>query len=262
MSARRADFYADPQLYHVLHLEGTRGEVAALERIAWRHAEGAGRGAALRWLEPASGTGRYLHELAKRGHRGVGVDLSGAMNRFARAEAVRLGVGDRLRFVTARMESFAAGVRAFDVAFNPINSIRHLGSDRGLLEHLSSVGRSLRAGGVYIVGWELLYPGEQQPTEDVWTGRGRGLRVHQFVSYLPDEVGRRRERVLSHLTVRRGRDEEHIDSSYWLRTYTVPQAQRVVARAGWMVEASYGPGGRPKDPWVPGYALRVLRRQT
>ncbi|MFT3684597.1 MAG: class I SAM-dependent methyltransferase [Phycisphaerales bacterium] len=258
----RAGFYDDPLIYHVLHLQGTAAEVRVFERIARRHAEGADSGS-LRWLEPASGSGRYLHVLAKLGHRGVGIDLSEGMNEFAAAEAKRLGVGGRLKFVTASMERFDAGRGRFDVAFNPINSVRHLASDKAVLDHLACVKRSLRRGGVYLVGVEVTPPGIAQPTEDVWQGRIAGLRVHQFVSYLPPEGRSRHEKVISHKTVIQGRGkakvERHIDSVYSLRTYTREQWLTLLDASGWEVVACYGPTGRLKRFEPVGYCLQVLK---
>jgi len=257
-----AGFYDDPLVYHVLHHAGTAAETRVFERIARRHLP-ADAAPSLRWLEPASGTGRYLHALAQRGHHGIGIDALASMNRFARLTAAGLGLGDRLRFVTAPMENFAVRHARADVALNPINSIRHLMSDRAVIDHLRCVERALRPGGVYIVGIEVTPPAIAQPTEDVWQGRAGGLRVHQFVSYLPPSGRSRREQVLSHLTIRSGpsraRNERHVDSVYFLRTYTKEAWQRVLSAAGWRSVACYGPTGRPKAFEPIGYALHVLK---
>lgn len=255
-----ADFYADPLVYHVLHQKGTRAEVGVFERIARRYTSRA----TLNWLEPASGSGRYLHELARRGHRGTGVDLSESMNLFAQSEANKLGYGKRLTFVTAPMEAFTTEAARFDVALNPINSVRHLMSDRAMLDHLKCVAQSLKPDGIYILGVEVYDNAIAQPTEDVWEGRGSGLRVHQFVSYLPAEPRKRYETVVSHLTITSGRgacrQEQHIDSVYKLRTYSQKQWLKLLKTAGWQIVACYGPTGREK-PFAPiGYCLQVLKR--
>lgn len=258
----RASYYADPLVYHVLHIHGTKAETRVFERIARRHATGAATGS-LRWLEPASGSGRYLHVLAERGHSGIGVDLLEPMNRFAAEEADRLGVGGRLRFITAPMEDFSVPPASFDVALNPINSVRHLMTDGAVLGHLACVKRALRPGGVYIVGVEVNPPGMAQPSEDVWKGRIAGLSVHQFVSYVPPEGRSRRETAMSHKTILIGRapnrQERHIDSVYHLRTYTKPQWEKLLCAGGWEVAACYGPTGRAKNFEPIGYCLQVLR---
>lgn len=257
----RASYYADPLVYHVLHVNGTRSEVRIFERIARKHVGGSEGPFA--WLEPASGTGRYLHDLALHGHTGVGVDLLEPMNRFAAEEAARLGVADRLRFITAPMEKFTVAKASFDVALNPINSIRHLMSDDAVLNHLACVKRAMKPGGIYIAGLEVNPTGMAQPSEDVWKGHIRGMRVHQFVSYVPPEGRSRKETAMSHKTVLTGSgkhvQERHIDSVYHLRTYTKPQWEKLLDRAGWRVEGCYGPTGRVKNFEPIGYCLQVLR---
>ena len=262
---QREHLYADPLVYDVLHRPGTAGEVRGLIRLAERSLE---RDGPFHWLEPASGTGRYLIELGRQGHSGLGLDLSDSMNAFARETAAAAGLAARVRFRTSRMERFTlsrAGPDArgrFDVAFCPINSLRHLHSDRAMLGHFAGVGRALRPGGVYLVGLEVMEPACAAPTEDVWTGRAKGLRVHQFVSYLPPEADSRREQVVSHLTISHARPPrvEHRDSRYALRTYTLAQWTGLVERAGWRVMATADADGRVTSPRAIGYQLWVLAR--
>lgn len=258
--------YADPLIYDVLHQPGTLVEVRLIERLARCHA--GVKSGPLRLLEPASGTGRYLIALARRGHLGLGVDLSNEMTRFARARARDAGVGACVQFCAAPMESFIASRRwagRVDAAFNPINSIRHLITDEAMLAHLRCVRAALRPGGVYLVGIEMTDRRYAQPTEDVWRARDqvRQLSVHQFVSYLPPERPSRDEVVLSHLTVRDaaagGRRVRHFDDRYVLRTYSRVQWRRLIRDAGWRLEAVYTGAGEPAQLAVMGYRWHVLR---
>lgn len=257
--------YADPLIYEVLHQPGTRGEAIHIERIARRHV-GVGDGP-MTFLEPASGTGRYLLALAERGHRGVGVDLSAAMVRFARRRAREQGQAARLSYIAAAMERFTLPRRwrgRVDAAFNPINSIRHLMDDASMLAHFDAVRAALRPGGVYVVGIELSNQRYAQPTEDVWRGRDRaaGLSVQQNVSYVPPGRGGRAEVVTSHLTVRdRHRDARrvrHFDDRYELRTYSRPQWMTLLKAAGWSLVAAYNGRGEAVKVASIGYRLQVL----
>lgn len=260
-----ADFYADPHVYDVLHRPGTRAEATLYLRLMKRHLP-RDYPPVLTLLEPASGTGRYLVSLAKHGHhRGIGIDLSADMNAYARAAAKREGVETKLRFLSASMERFTLARACAHAAFNPINSIRHLHTDAAMLEHLRLVARALKPGGVYLVGLELSDPATAQPSEDVWIGRERGLRVQQNVSYLPPEGRSRMEQVISHLTITSGtgrtKIERHIDSHYNLRTYTHTQWQTLLRKAGYEIVAAYGASGRPKvlHSCTLGYFLWMLR---
>lgn len=265
MIASSQGLYADPLIYEVLHQPGTRGEAIRIERIARRHA-GVSDGP-MTFLEPASGTGRYLLALAERGHRGVGVDLSAAMVRFARKRARAHGHATSLSYIAAPMEGFVLPRRwrgKVDAAFNPINSIRHLMDDVALLAHIEAVRAALRPGGVYVVGIELAGPRYAQPTEDVWVGRDRaaGMSVQQNVSYVPPGKGGRAEVVTSHLTVRDGprgrRRERHFDDRYELRTYSRRQWFELLGRAGWRLAAAYNGRGEAVKVASIGYRLQVL----
>lgn len=256
-SIESRDFYSIPAIYDVLHAPGTAGEVDAIIRLARRfHPPAAHRGAA--WLEPACGTARHLRLAAKRGFRAIGFDHERAMIDYARARlprSARLFVAPMERFVLPR------GPRAA-LAFNLINSIRHLPSDAAMLRHLGAVRRALDPGGIYIVGIGLAAYGLEAETEDVWKGRRGACRVTQVVQYLPASGRRGRERderVVSHLTVRAGRSVRDIDSTYTLFSYDLAQWRRVLARARFDVLAVADQDGHDTPPVEPGYALWVLR---
>jgi SAM-dependent methyltransferase len=269
----RADVYADPHVYDVLHGPGTAHEVAVLRRLARRYA---GARQPQVWLEPACGTARYLLHAAKRGDvRCVGFDLSETMVAYARERARELGLSRRVRVCVAPMEEFAEACRvraaSVDFAFNPINTIRHLPSDRAMLAHLAEVARVLRPAGAYMVGVSLCAYGIEPITEDTWSGRRRGLRVSQVVQYIPPPgagtdgrrgEGVRSERVISHLTVHRAGEEAHIDSTYTLRAYNLAQWLALIERSALEVAAVVDSDGRRAQPREPGYFVFILKRRA
>lgn len=266
-AALRADFYHDAEVYDALHAPGTSGEAAVVAKIA-RRLTGKRRGV-MRFYEPACGTGRHLIALSRKGHACIGVDLEPGMVAFAEREAERCGVSDRVRFVCGDMTKVVlVGDERVDAAFCLINSIRHLMSDRAMVAHLRCVRASLTAGGVYVVGIELIEPELAQPSEDVWSGRKHGVRVKQVVQYLPPEAGERIETVISTMLVRRLGEsgtrgsERQVDSSYKLRTYTPSQWGAIVAKAGFEVAGVYNAEGVPRPKATIGYYLWALRAKA
>jgi SAM-dependent methyltransferase len=259
------DFYSIPDIYDILHAPGTAAEVATLARLCRQWTGRPVRGS--RWLEPACGTGRYLFTAARKGVTGVGFDVSPVMIDFARASA-RRAPAPAPRFFVADKQDFDTGRRlgSFDFAFNPINTFRHLPSDAAVKRHLAAVARVLRPHGVYAVGISLAAYGFEQPTEDVWSGVRGGVRVAQVVQYLPPVGARgeasRTERVVSHLTVTRGDEEEHIDSTYALRAYDLAQWTAMVRAAGWRIDHVVDGAGGPATPREPGYFVFALRPST
>ncbi|QOI99556.1 MAG: class I SAM-dependent methyltransferase [Phycisphaeraceae bacterium] len=261
MASADVSLYDDPEVYDILHAPGTLDDVRGLERIERRWVAPGARGRA--WLEPACGTARHLVAAAKRGRRVIGFDLNPAMVHAARAKLVRAGAGRRARVFVADMRTFGpmVGPGSVGLAFNLINTIRHLPSDAAMIDHLRGVGMALAPGGVYAVGISLSAYGLEDPSEDVWSGsRGRCV-VKQVVQYEPASgPGRaeRWERVISHLIVARGSREEHRDSVYRLRGYDMTQWQRVVVRAGLRVVGVVDERGDGVTPTEPGYAVWLL----
>lgn len=273
------DWYDFPRWYDILHAPGTKKEVAGLWRLARRfNPTPHRRGQNPRWLEPACGSGRYLIAAVTRGVRGLGIDLNPRMIRYAK-ERSRLApsdsgsaafrVGDMTRLSLKPIEKA-------DFAFCLINSARHLMSDRAMLDHLDCVARALRPGGVYALGLSMTAYAHEFASEDVWVGRREGVRVHQLVQYLPPDETRRRERVISHLSITGSEGEHHIDSVYDLRSYSGEQWGRLLARSamecigvvdelGDDLPSTRSSGAALEDPgsWfsshASGYALFVLR---
>lgn len=255
----RQGFYDDPSVYDVLHTPGTAREVDGLERIERRFVGPPGRRARV-WLEPACGTGRYLRVGAGRGRRVVGFDLSQDMIAYARERVERLGVGRRARLFVGDMTRFADRTPwRVDLAFNLINTVRHLESDRALGAHLGQVARVLAPRGAYVVGLSTCAYGAEMESEDVWTARRGGLGVTQVVQYLPPERGGRFERVVSHMTVRTARARREIDSVYRLRTYSLGEWHEAIAASAMRLEAVVDEDGRDMEAPMSGYALYVLR---
>ncbi|GJQ29387.1 MAG: N,N-dimethyltransferase [Phycisphaerae bacterium] len=264
---RHVDFYAIPRLYDILHAEGTAHDVRVLRRLRRRFVPG--RIVGETWLEPACGTARYLREAARFGLRGVGFDTHPSMLAYARRVRrlpPRPGVArqGRVTLFRARMEDFdrAHAVPPIHLAFNLINTIRHLATDRAMLDHLAAVARVLAPGGVYIVGLGLAAYGHESITEDVWSGRRGPVRVSQVVQYIPASgsrgEGARAERVISHLTVRTGSRDRHLDSTYALRSYNLAQWTAIIDRSPLCLLGTSDADGRPVTPRDPGYFLWVL----
>lgn len=290
--------YTDPKVYDVLHGPETAGEVRLLRRLAVRLDCD---GAASVWLEPACGSGRLLRAAAKHGVRGYGFDISAPMIEYARESAAKLGerrgrkkaaktsktgtanaakpsaaASKAPKFFVADMRGFeAAAEREFgkplpkaDMAFNLINTIRHLGDDRAMLDHFEAVARVLKPGAAYVVGISLCSYGNEFESEDVWTGSRGGLRVTQTVQYLPASgrrgEGARAERVISHLTVIDSKAapgepvERHIDETYALRSYDLKQWNELIAKSAVRVAATFDGDGKPIEPSEPGYVLYGL----
>jgi SAM-dependent methyltransferase len=278
MPTNTVGLYADARIYDILHDTGTGKQSLAEAKLLLNIARkaGAGRGVraggALRCYEPACGSGRVVVALARLGHDATGSDLDAGMVRYANARLRALGLrtprGPGGRAVVSAMEAAPKGIAraSIDLGINPINSIRHLGSDSAMLKHLRTMRTLLAPGGVYVVGISMSMVGHEQTSEDVWKGSRDGIRVTQVVQFEPPtgtERGpwARRERVMSHLSILHKASgkgparthEEHRDSTYWLRTYSLTQWLDLASRAKLRVQSVHSTDGVACEPSTLGY---------
>jgi len=252
-------FYDTPAIYDILHTPGTAADVRGLERIARLHAAPP-RGRSRTWLEPACGTGRHLRLLAAHGHRVIGTDRSEPAIAYARKRICRAGHADRACLgVGAMADPLPSATSKADVAFNTINSIRHLPSDKAMLAHLRVIARALTRNGLYAVGLSTTAYGLEPPSEDVWTAARGRCRVTQIVQYLPPKDRARTEHVISHLTINRPTGEQHVTDRYALRTYSLRQWLELIERSPFYLHAVTDEFGTELDPAECGYRIYLLK---
>jgi hypothetical protein len=261
----RQGLYADPMVYDILYTPGTAGEVTAFELLEKKFAPGRLKKNRL-WIEPACGTGRYLRVAQGRGRRVAGFDRDEGQLAYARkrlkAPPGGIFTADMTDFSPAAVEAgFKPG--SVDFAFNPVNTIRHLESDRAMLQHFDQMAGLLKPGAIYVVGLSLTDYENLQPEEDLWqTARGR-CKVSQLVNYLPPERGSKKARVetvISHLTVERPRGVRHFDDTYGLRTYDEKQWRNLVGRSRLDHAGSFDAFAQPLEGRNLNYQLEVLRK--
>ncbi len=263
MKSQAPDPYPQPAIYDILNSPGTRAEVEALLRIERRLGEGQQPAGRL-WFEPACGTGRYLKLASAQGCQVAGFDRDPGMLTYAGKrrglEQAVLFKADMNNFLgTAEQAGIAPGV--VDLALNPVNTIRHLESDRELIDHLNQMADILKPGGLYIVGISLVDYQWLEPEEDLWEGARGRCRVSQLVNYLPPESGTSRfETVISHLTITIPSQTTHLDHRYRLRTYDLEQWSDALAASHLRRIASCDGRGMPLSDRKLPYQLEVLQR--
>jgi SAM-dependent methyltransferase len=180
-----------------------------------------------RLLEPACGTGRLVTELAARGYKVSGFDLSEPALEYLRKRLARR----RLKAEVFRgdMAEFHLK-RPVDAAFCTFNSFRHLLSEASAQRHLECIAESLRPGGIYVLGFHLLPPDASEECTERWTERQGGTQVTVTLRVLSADRRRRIENLrISVLARERGRELRFRDE-FPLRLYTAAQARRLLAK--------------------------------
>lgn len=127
-----------------------------------------------RVYEPACGGGRLIRELATRGLKVSGCELSSRAAEYAqrRLSAANL----RGTVAVADMVTFVCQP-ACDVACCLVNSFRHLLTEEDAVRHLQTIAACLRPGGLYIIGLHLLPPDADEEDEEEWAIERDGVSV-------------------------------------------------------------------------------------
>jgi SAM-dependent methyltransferase len=212
-----ANWYDYPRYYDIAFQANTRLETDFIEAACRKYCPFDAR----RLLEPACGTGRLITELAARGYQVTGFDISQPALRYLRRRLTR----HRLH-----ADTFEAEISDFrldcsvDAAYCMVNTFRHLLTEQAARGHLECVARSLRPGGIYVLGMNLL------PSDAArWTERRGKTKVTVAERVVRNDVRRRIEDVQVRLTARRGSKEFRLRHEYQLRTYTLRQFRRLLA---------------------------------
>ena len=220
--------YDHPKYYDLVFGADCAAEAKFITWCAHAFGPPVGGDGSLALLEPACGTGRLLWFLSRRGHRVWGLDLNPRAVAFCNERFERRGetppavVADMAAFSPADLPGFESA----DVAFNTINSFRHLtrASDAGA--HLRCVADSLRPGGLYLLGVHLT-PTTAPPSDgEAWSARRGSLSIETNMWFVDRDEAKRIERFGIYFDVHRPSGTSRINDMLVLRSYTRPQMDR------------------------------------
>lgn len=227
----RESIYDHPKYYDLVFGADCAAELTFIRQCAQQYA-----GVKVqRWFEPACGTGRLLAAFARQGFEVGGIDLNPKAVDFCnkRLQQITAKAGPdsppALAWV-ADMADFTTR-KKYDVAFNTINSFRHLTSEEASLAHLQCMGRAIRKGGLYLLGIHLT-PTRAAPSEtESWSARRGNLTVNTHMWTIERNRRQRVERFGIRFDI-------HTPTRYWriedvlvLRSYTQKQMQQLIDRS-------------------------------
>jgi SAM-dependent methyltransferase len=217
-----ANWYDYPQYYDIAFQAHTVGEADFIEAACRKYCPFD----ACHVLEPACGSGRLITELAFRGYQVTGFDLNESALRYLRQRLMRR----RLRADTfaAELSDFQLH-RSADAAYCLINTFRHLLTEQAAYAHLECIAGSLRPGGIYMLGIDLLPLNGDRREAERWTRKRGKTKVTVTQRVLCMDVQRRLEGRQVSLVARCGPKELRLRHEFQLRTYTPSQFRRLLA---------------------------------
>jgi SAM-dependent methyltransferase len=215
-------WYDHPQYFDLAFRSETRLEADFIEAACRKYC----RSRARRLLEPACGSGRLVTELAARGYRMTGFDLSRPSLDYLNRRLVRRRL--RATIFQADMADFRLASPA-DAAFCTFDSFRHLLTEEVARRHLECVAASLRPGGIYILGFHLLPLDASEECTERWTARHGSVRVSVTLRVLATDRRRRLETLRVSLLVRSGGKELRLRHEFQFRMYTAAQFRRLLS---------------------------------
>jgi SAM-dependent methyltransferase len=219
--AKQVDCYDYPQYWDLAFRSETRLEADFIEAAARKYYDFPLR----RLLEPGCGGGRLVLELAARGFDVTGFDLNEKAVKYVQQRLARRGL-DANVFVGDMTAVHLQ--RRVDVAFNTLNTFRHLTSEDDALQHLELTAKSLRQGGIYVLGFHLLPPDADEDCIERWSAVHGATRVAVTLRVLDFDRRRRIEVIRFSLRVRSGKRDLRIAADYEYRIYQAHQFRRLL----------------------------------
>jgi SAM-dependent methyltransferase len=216
------DWYATPHWYDAIFDVDTAREADFLEGAVRRYGRSRGR----RVLEPACGSGRLVAELARRGWRVQGSDLSDAMLAYARQRLAAAGLSARLE--RADMARVPARGRV-DLAHCLVSTFKYLLTERAAQSHLRSVAAALAPGGLYCLGLHVSDYAVRKRTRERWVVERDGARIVCNTQGWPADPTTRLEKVRTRLSVEERGQLRRTETVWRFRTYDPGELRALIA---------------------------------
>ena len=222
MSVIEGDWYDYPHYFDLAFRSETRLEANFLEAAFEKYARRKVRSL----LEPACGTGRLVAEMAARGYRLSGFDLSRPMLDYAARRLKKRGL--RARLFAADMAGYRLP-RQVDAAFNTFNSFRHLLTEETARRFLECTADAVKPGGIFVLGLHLVPLDAEEGASERWTARHG--KTHLTVTLRVTDFNRRKriEQLRVSSLVRSTGQTVRLRSEFPYRLYTAAQLKRLLA---------------------------------
>lgn len=203
-------------------------------------------GKAKQFFEPACGTCRLIHLLAKKGTAVEGIDLNEKAVQYGNQRFARHGLPETAW--VADMSDFKPR-RKFDLAFNTINSFRHLLKPAEAAGHLTCMANGAKSKGIYLIGLHLNPSVGEMVDGESWSARRGHLSVLTRMWTENRDKKNRLDRFGMHFDIYTPTQQFRIVDELKMRSYTHEQFFRMVELEGsWEIESAFDFSYRIEHP--------------
>lgn len=230
------DWYQTPVYYDIIFDTETAAEADFLEKVHARYAQDKRpTGKPLYVLEPACGSGRLMAELAGRGHKTAGLDLSQGMLDFAKTRIEQQGVKGKLAMAPMQdfdLHTFAQKSGGYDLAHILVSSFKYLQTEADAAASLRCICDHLRPGGIFVLGVHMSEYEDRKPALERWRAKREGLDVICTIRSWPADRKTRTERVRSRIVARSHEFKEprRFETQWDFRTYDDKQLKSLLRK--------------------------------
>lgn len=227
--------YDHPKYYDLVFGADCAAESAFILECADRYCQSPS--SKVRLFEPACGTGRLLWFLSRRGYSVAGLDLNAAAVAYCNDRFERRG--EKPPAWVADMSDFRSP-RRFDVAFNTINSFRHLTTASAAKSHMDAMAAAVRPGGLYLLGVHLTPTAVPPSDGESWSARRGHVAVNTHMWFIDRDSRKRIERFGIYFDIHRPVGTARINDVLVLRSYTRLQMNRFLQSCKqWQIVQTY-----------------------
>lgn len=214
--------YDFPVYYDVIFGADWKKETHFLEAAFEKHAARAVKSV----FEPACGTGRILVKLGQRGYKVSGNDLNPKAIDYCNKRLAKAALPQTA--VVGDMSDFQLK-KPVDAAFNLINTVRHLPTEKHARDHLRCMADALAPGGIYLLGLHLM-PTEGNPIpSEAWLAKRGTLTVSSYMWTKKIDIPGRMEYLGMTLDIHTPTKQLKIEDEMHYRTYTAAQMRQLIA---------------------------------
>ncbi|TWT74929.1 class I SAM-dependent methyltransferase [Allorhodopirellula solitaria] len=218
-----SSWYDHPQYFDMVFRDETADEVEFFQQIFDRYLSRPAK----RLYEPGCGSGRLVAAMAAKGFHLTAVDNNPAMLAYLRRRLSRRSLDAEL--ILGDMTTHVCRPLV-DAAFCTFNTFRHLVDAESAQRHLRSVAKSLRRGGIYILGFHCIPLDADPDCTERWKASHAGTQVSVTLRVIDFQRRRRLETLrVSIKATKPSGAVQRIRSEFPLRLYTPSQAQSLLA---------------------------------